>query len=62
MNFLTKLFGLFRAQPTPPVVEPLYSDAEFLGVVMELARQKTRDEQAARAAAHGVPQGPRNAA
>jgi hypothetical protein len=48
MKLLEKLLALFRAKPAPTAPSPLYSDAEFLDVMMELARKRTRQEQAAR--------------
>jgi hypothetical protein len=36
-------------------VPPLYPDAEFLEVMQQQARQRNRDEQAARAAARPAP-------
>jgi len=53
-----KLFRnlLMRLQvPPAPAATPVYSDAEFLEVVMREARERTRIEAAARQAAETPP-------
>ena len=47
MEFLRNLVARFTAKPAPTPASSLYSDAEFLEVVAELARQRARAERQA---------------
>lgn len=50
MKLFRNLLARFQAPPQP-VTTAAYSDAEFLGVMMQQARERTRAEEAARKAA-----------
>ena len=52
MKFLTKLFAFLQPQPaTEPTPPALCLNDEFLDVVMEQARKRTRAEQASQSVA-----------
>jgi hypothetical protein len=48
MEYLRKLRAFFKREPEQVVDMPVYSDETFLNAVAELARKRTREEQAAR--------------
>jgi hypothetical protein len=58
MKLFTKILALFQAPTPEPVVPSSYTDDEFLNVVMELARQRTQAEQAARETTQAPPTTP----